>query len=117
MISIEDLNAWLMEYKYEKYDSEAEINLLLDLINKKIKIESMIDSIISHAQQDHENADMFYEQMWIKNQKPYCHECKSLNVATQDQSGSPITDFANRNGFCFNCNDYAKIQGVAHDND
>ena len=113
MIKYEDLNAWLMEYKYEKYDSEAEINLLLDLINKKIKIESMIDSIISHAQQDHENADMFYEQMWIKNQKPYCHECKSLNVATQDQSGSPITDFANRNGFCFNCNDYAKIKGVA----
>ena len=112
MIKYEDLNAWL-----EKYDSSAEIDLLLDLINNKIKIEFMIDSIISHAQQDHENADMFYKQMWIKNQKPYCHECKSFNVATHDQSGSPITDFANRNGFCFNCNDYAKIQGVAHDND
>ena len=112
MIKYEDLNAWL-----EKYDSNAEIDLLLDLINNKIKIEFMIDSIISHAQQDHGNADMFYKQMWIKNQKPYCHECKSFNVATHDQSGSPITDFANRNGFCFNCNDYAKIQGVAHDND
>ena len=66
MISIEDLNAWL-----EKYDSNAEIDLLLDLINKKIKIEFMLDSIIAHAQQDYENADMFYEQMWIKNQKPY----------------------------------------------
>ena len=112
MISIEDLKSWV-----EKFDSEAEIYLLLDLLNKKIKIECMLDSIISHAQQDHENADMFYEQMWYKNQKPHCHECKSLNVATHDQSGSPITDFANRNGFCFNCNDYAKIQGDAHDND
>tara|TARA_Y100000361_G_scaffold120953_1_gene112756 strand:+ start:53 stop:388 length:336 start_codon:yes stop_codon:yes gene_type:complete len=107
-INIKDLNAWL-----EKYDSNAEIDVLLDLINKKIKIEFMLDSIISHAQQDYENADMFYEQMWIKNQKPYCQECKSLNVATHDQSGSPITDFANRNGFCFNCNDFAKILGVS----
>jgi hypothetical protein len=111
-INIEDLDAWLKEYKYEKYDSEAEINLLLDLINKKIKKEYMIDSIISYAQQDYENADMFYEQMWYENQKPYCQKCKSLNVATHDQSGSPITDFANRNGFCFNCNDFAKILGV-----
>jgi len=108
MISIEDLNAWL-----EKYDSNAETDVLLDLINNKIKIEFMLDSIISYAQQDYENADMFYEQMWIKNQKPYCQECKSLNVATHDQSGSPITDFANRNGFCFNCNDFAKILGVS----
>ena len=108
MISIEDLNAWL-----EKYDSNAETDVLLDLINNKIKIEFMLDSIISHAQQDYENADMFYEQMWIKNQKPYCLECKSLNVATQDQNGSPITDFANRNGYCFNCNDFAKILGVS----
>ena len=107
-IKFEDLNAWL-----ERYDSNAETDVLLDLINKKIKIEFMIDSIISYAQQDYENADMFYEQMWIKNQKPYCHECKSLNVATHDQSGSPITDFANRNGFCFNCNDFAKILGVS----
>ena len=108
MISIEDLNAWL-----EKYDSNAETDVLLDLINNKIKIEFMLDSIISYAQQDYENADMFYEQMWIKNQKPYCHECKSLNVATQDQNGSPITDFANRNGYCFNCNDFAQIKGVS----
>ena len=107
MISIEDLNAWL-----EKYDSNAETDVLLDLINNKIKIECLVDSIISYAQQDYVNADMFYEQMWIKNQKPYCHECKSLNVATQDQNGSPITDFASRNGYCFNCNDYAKIKGV-----
>ena len=110
MISIEDLNAWL-----EKYDSNAETDVLLDLINNKIKIECLVDSIISYAQQDHVNADMFYEQMYRKNQKPYCHECKSLNVATHDQSGSPITDFANRNGFCFNCNDYAKIKGVSND--
>ena len=108
MISIEDLNAWL-----EKYDSNAEIDVLFDLINKKIKIEFMLDSIIAHAQQDYDNADMFYEQMLIKNQKPYCLECKSLNVATHDQSGSPITDFANRNGFCFNCNDFAQIKGVS----
>ncbi len=33
-IKFEDLNAWL-----EKYDSNAEIDVLLDLINKKIKIE------------------------------------------------------------------------------
>mgnify|MGYP003112666228 FL=1 len=107
-INIKDLNAWL-----EKYDSNAETDVLLDLINNKIKIEFMLDSIISYAQQDYENADMFYEQMWIKNQKPYCLECKSLNVATQDQNGSPITDFANRNGYCFNCNDFAKILGVS----
>ena len=56
MISIEDLNAWL-----EKYDSNAETDVLLDLINKKIKIEYLVDSIISYAQQDYENADMFYE--------------------------------------------------------
>jgi hypothetical protein len=110
MISIEDLNAWL-----EKYDSNTETDVLLDLINNKIKIEFMLDSIISYAQQDYENADMFYEQMWIKNQKPYCHECKSLNVATHDQSGSPITDFASRNGYCFNCNDFAQIKGVNND--
>ena len=112
MISIEDLNAWL-----EKYDGVDSEKILNAIVNNKIKKEFMIDSIISYAQQDYENADMFYEQMWIKNQKPYCLECKSLNVATHDQNGSPITDFANRNGFCFNCNDYAKIQGVAHDND
>ena len=108
MISIDDFESWL-----EKYDSNAEIDVFLDLINNKIKIECLVDSIISHAQQDYENADMFYEQMWIKNQKPYCHECKSLNVATQDQNGSPITDFANRNGYCFNCNDFAQIKGVS----
>ena len=106
-INIKDLNAWL-----EKYDSNAEIDVLLDLINKKIKIECLVDSIMCYAKQDYENADSFYEEMWIKNQKPYCQECKSLNVATHDQSGSPITDFANRNGFCFNCNDFAKILGV-----
>ena len=50
MISIEDLNAWL-----EKYDSNAETDVLLDLINKKIKIEYLVDSIISYAQQDYEN--------------------------------------------------------------
>ena len=106
-INIKDLNAWL-----EKYDSNAEIDVLLDLINKKIKIECLVDSIMCYAKQDYENADSFYEEMWYKNQKPYCQECKSLNVATHDQSGSPITDFANRNGFCFNCNDFAKILGV-----
>tara|TARA_B100000963_G_C22272336_1_gene513336 strand:+ start:268 stop:612 length:345 start_codon:yes stop_codon:yes gene_type:complete len=111
-IKFEDLNAWL-----EKYDSNAEIDVLLDLINKKIKIECLVDSIMCYAKQDYENADLFYKEMWYKNQKPYCKECKSLNVATHDQNGSPITDFANRNGYCFNCNDYAKIKGVAHDND
>ena len=106
-IKFKDLNAWL-----EKYDSNAETDVLLDLINKKIKIECLVDSIMCYAKQDYENADSFYEEMWYKNQKPYCQECKSLNVATHDQSGSPITDFANRNGFCFNCNDFAKILGV-----
>jgi len=112
-IKFEDLNAWLMEYKYEKYDSEAEINLLLDLINKKIKIECLVDSIMCYAKQDYENADSFYEEMWYKNQKPYCKECRSLNVATQDKNGSPITDFANRNGYCFACDDFAEIKGVS----
>ena len=112
MISIEDLESWV-----EKFDSEAEIDLLLDLLNNKIKIEYMLDSIVAYAQQDYENAKYFRKEMYRKNQEPYCHECKSLNVATHDQNGSPITDFANRNGYCFNCNDYAKIKGVAHDND
>jgi hypothetical protein len=110
MIKYEDLNRWLQ--KYGGSDSKKILNAL---VNNQIKKEYMIDSIISHAQQDHENADMFYEQMWIKNQKPYCHECKSLNVATHDQNGSPITDFANRNGYCFNCDDFAQIKGVKLD--
>ena len=108
MIKFKDLNAWL-----EKYDGVDSEKILNAIVNNQIKKEFMIDSIISYAQQDYENADMFYEQMWIKNQKPYCHECKSLNVATHDQSGSPITDFANRNGYCFNCNDFAQIKGVS----
>ena len=107
-IKFEDLNAWL-----EKYDSNAETDVLLDLINKKIKIECLVDSIMCYAKQDYENADSFYEEMWYKNQKPYCKECRSLNVATQDKNGSPITDFANRNGYCFACDDFAEILGVS----
>ena len=112
-INIEDLDAWLKEYKYEKYDSEAEINLLLDLINKKIKIECLVDSIMCYAKQDYENADSFYKEMWYKKDKPYCQECKGHHVVTTDQNGMPITDFANRNGYCFTCDDFAKILGVA----
>ena len=110
MISIEDLESWV-----EKFDSEAEIYLLLDLLNKKIKIECMLDSIVAYAQQDYENAKYFRKEMYRKDQKPYCLECKSLNVATHDQNGSPITDFANRNGYCFNCYNFAQIKGVSND--
>ena len=53
-IKFKDLNAWL-----EKYDSNAETDVLLDLINKKIKIECLVDSIMCYAKQDYENADMF----------------------------------------------------------
>ena len=109
-IKFKDLNAWL-----EKYDGVDSEKILNAIVNNKIKKEFMIDSIISYAQQDYENADMFYEQMWYKNQKPYCQECKGLHVATTDQNGMPITDFANRNGYCFTCDDFAKILGVSHE--
>tara|TARA_Y100000593_G_scaffold85952_1_gene163805 strand:- start:147 stop:485 length:339 start_codon:yes stop_codon:yes gene_type:complete len=65
MISIEDLESWV-----EKFDSEAEIYLLLDLLNNKIKIECMLDSIVAYAQQDYENAKYFHKEMYRKDQKP-----------------------------------------------
>ena len=108
MIKFKDLNAWL-----EKYDGVDSEKILNAIVNNKLKKEFMIDSIISYAQQDYANADMFYEQMWIKNQKPYCQECKGHHVVTTDQNGMPITDFANRNGYCFTCDDFAKILGVS----
>ena len=71
-INIKDLNAWL-----EKYDSNAEIDVLLNLINKKIKIECLVDSIMCYAKQDYENADSFTRRCGLKTKN---HIAKNVSL-------------------------------------
>ena len=60
MIKYEDLNRWLQKYVGRDFKK-----ILNALVNNQIKKEYMIDSIISHAQQDHENPDRDWETICL----------------------------------------------------
>ena len=47
-----------------------------------------------------------------------CKECKTQSWTMEDVNGQPITDWADRDAFCFKCRDFAHIIDIEEkDND
>ena len=61
MITNVQVEIWI-----EKFDSEDTIELLTDILNNKIKLEVMSDSVFAYWTGEMELAERLYKEMWRK---------------------------------------------------
>jgi|TARA_B100001559_G_C16102622_1_gene440142 arabinogalactan endo-1,4-beta-galactosidase len=61
MITDEQVKIWI-----EKFDSNDTTDLLTDILNNKVKLEIMSDSVFAYWTGEMELAERLYEEMWRK---------------------------------------------------
>tara|TARA_R100001129_G_scaffold113584_1_gene78358 strand:+ start:4059 stop:4241 length:183 start_codon:yes stop_codon:yes gene_type:complete len=59
MVTDEQVRNWL-----EKFDNNDSSDLIADILNNKIKLEVMVDSVLDYWHGEPERAIKSYEEMW-----------------------------------------------------
>ena len=59
MVTDEQVRNWL-----EKFDNNDSSDLIADILNNKIKLEVMVDSVLDYWYGEPERAIKSYEEMW-----------------------------------------------------
>lgn len=61
MITDEQVKIWI-----EKFDNNDSTDLLTDILNNKVKLEVMSDSVFAYSTGEMELAERLYKEMWRK---------------------------------------------------